>query len=188
MGFARSDPLSRTSGDPARERDTAMKCDNCGEREATVHYTEIEDGEKKETHLCDECYREKLTMGQKVVEFTEVLQKLFQGAKRDRALMGGAICPCCGMSLAEFQASGRLGCPNDYKVFGDQLKPLLEKIQHDVRHVGKVPSRAGPEAREKNELIRLRRELERAVQREEYERAAQVRDEIRRLSGGGDAD
>jgi len=164
-----------------------MKCENCGEREATVHYTEIEDGEKKEIHLCDECYREKLAPVQKMVDFTQVLQKLLQGAIRDHTAVGGAICPSCGMSLAEFRASGRFGCPNDYKVFSDQLKPLLEKIQHDVRHVGKVPVHAGEELREKNELVRLRRELERAVQREEYERAAQVRDEIRKLSGGDDA-
>ena len=83
--------------------------------------------------------------------------------------------------MAEFRGSGRLGCPNDYEVFHETLHPLLERIQHSDRHVGKVPRRAGSELKRENELIRLRRELERAVQREEYEEAAHLRDQIRTL-------
>ena len=165
-----------------------VKCENCNEREATVHYTEIENDDKREIHLCEECYRQKLTPVQKAVEFAEVLQNLLQGAVREQSAAAGAICPSCGISIAEFRAAGRFGCPNDYKVFAEQIKPLLEKIQHDARHVGKVPARAGDRLRRENELIRLRREIERAVQREEYERAAQLRDEIRKLTEKADDD
>lgn len=163
-----------------------MKCESCEQNEATVHYTEIENGEKREIHLCEECYRQKLTPVQKMVDFTEVLQGLLQGTIKESAASASAICPDCGISLAEFRAAGRLGCPRDYHVFADSLKPLLEKIQHDVRHVGKVPTHAGAELKQENELIRLRRNLERAVQREEYEEAARLRDEIRTLSGNKD--
>ena len=68
------------------------------------------------------------------------------------------------------------------------MKPLLERIQHDVQHVGKVPSRAGEMLQRKNELIRLRRDLERAVQREQYEEAARLRDAIRELKGSDDVE
>lgn len=159
-----------------------MKCENCNEREATVHYTEIDDGEKKEMHLCEECYQQKLTPVQKVVEFTEVLKGLLQTALKDQGSAAKAICPTCGISLAEFRAVGRFGCPNDYHVFKDAIGPLLEKIQHSDRHVGKVPSRAGEELKRENEIIGLRRELERAVQRERYEEAAKLRDHIRALT------
>ena len=164
-----------------------MKCEECNEREATVHYTEIESNEKREIHLCEECYRHKLTPIQKMQDFTEVLQNLLQGALREQSPSAGPICPSCGISIAEFRGSGRFGCPNDYHVFGESLNALLERIQHGVRHVGKVPSHAGDQLKRENELIRLRRELERAVQREEYEEAAQLRDAVRKLAEDKDA-
>jgi len=160
-----------------------LKCENCHEREATVHYTEIEGSEKREIHLCEQCYRQKLTPVHKVVDFAELLQKLLKGALKDQGAAANAICPTCGISLAEFRATGRFGCPNDYRVFGETLGPLIEKIQHGDRHVGKVPKYAGDRLQRENELIRLRRELERAVQREEYEEAARLRDRIRELAG-----
>ena len=165
-----------------------MECENCHKHEATVHYTEIEGSEKREIHLCEECYRQKLTPVQKVVEFTEVLKGLLQSAVKEQGAAAKAICPTCGISLAEFRAVGRLGCPNDYHVFDDALGPLLEKIQHGDRHVGKVPSHAGKKLKRENEIIRLRRELERAVQREEYEEAARLRDRIGNLTGDDDAE
>jgi len=163
-----------------------VKCENCKEQEATVHYTEIDGRQKNEIHLCEECYRQKLTPVQKIVDFGEVLKGLLQGTLKEQTAAAKAICPTCGISLAEFRASGRFGCPNDYDVFDEFLRPLLEKIQHGTRHVGRVPSRAGTELQRENELIQLRRELERAVQREEYEEAARLRDRIREI--GGDED
>ena len=165
-----------------------MKCENCNEHDATVHYTEIENTEKREIHLCEECYRQKLTPVQKALDFTEMLKGLLHGTVQDQGASARAICPTCGISLAEFRASGRLGCPNDYRVFREALAPLVEKLQHGVRHVGKVPVRAGAQLEKKNELIRLRRELERAVQREEYEQAAELRDRVRKLAGDEDDD
>ena len=165
-----------------------MKCEGCKEHEATVHYTEIDNDEKREIHLCENCYRQKLTPVHKMMDFTEVLQNLLQGAMHEHGSVASAICPTCGVSVAEFRAAGRLGCAQDYQVFNDTLKPLLEKMQHGIRHVGKVPARAGVELKRQNELLRLRRELERAVQREEYERAATLRDRIRKLNGTDDAE
>jgi len=164
-----------------------MKCENCSNNDATVHYTEIEGAEKREIHLCEECYRQKAAPVQKVMEFADLLKTLLHGALKEQGAAAKALCPTCGISLAEFRASGRFGCPNDYKVFHEAIAPLLEKIQHGVRHVGTVPSRAGVELQRENELIRLRRELERAVQREEYEEAARLRDCIRTLADKSDA-
>lgn len=160
-----------------------MNCESCNNQEATVHYTEIEGAEKREIHLCEECYRQKATPVQKVVDFAELLKQLLHGAVKEQGATARALCPTCGISLAEFRSSGRFGCPNDYQVFKEAIVPLLEKIQHGARHVGGVPTRAGVELQRENELIRLRRELERSVQREEYEEAAELRDRIRKLAG-----
>ena len=159
-----------------------MKCENCNNQEATVHYTEIEGAEKREIHLCEECYRQKAAPVQQAADLGELLKALLHGAIKEQGAAAKAMCPTCGISLAEFRGSGRFGCPNDYKVFQDAITPLLDKIQHGIRHVGTVPSRAGLELEKENELIRLRRELERAVQREEYEEAAKIRDRIRELA------
>lgn len=163
-----------------------MKCDNCNENEATVHYTEIEGAEKREIHLCEMCYHQKAAPVQKMVDFADMLKNMLTSALKEEGVGPQAMCPTCGISLAEFRASGRFGCPEDYRVFREALVPLLEKIQHGPRHVGSVPTRAGEELQRENELIRLRRELERAVQREEYEEAASLRDRIRKLTGGAD--
>ena len=159
-----------------------MKCENCDAHDATVHYTEIEGTEKREIHLCEECYRQKITPVQKAVDFTDMLKGLLHGKMGISDASAKAICPTCGISLAEFRAGGRLGCPNDYRMFREALGPLIEKLQHDVRHVGRVPQSAGAQLERRNKLIRLRRDLERAVQREEYENAATLRDRIRGLS------
>jgi len=163
-----------------------VKCESCEEREATVHYTEIDGEKKREIHLCEECYRQKLTPVQKAADFAELLKGVFQGVIQQEGAATSAICPTCGISLAEFRAAGRFGCPHDYRVFGDAVSALIEKLQHGNRHVGKVPSRAGDALGRENTLIRLRRELERAVQREEFEQAAALRDQIRDLAEKND--
>lgn len=161
-----------------------MKCENCNEKDASVHYTEVDGKKMREIHLCEECYREKVTPVQKVVDFADLLKTLLQGTVKDQGAAAKALCPACGISLAEFRASGRFGCPNDYKVFHEPVAQLLEKIQHATRHVGRTPPTAGAEVERENSLLRLRRELERAVQREAYEEAARLRDQIRALTGG----
>jgi protein arginine kinase activator len=82
----------------------------------------------------------------------------------------------------EFQAQGLLGCPNDYDVFRPVLTPLLERAHGGAtQHVGKVPATAGESVRRQTGLLRLNRELQEAIEQEDYERAAEVRDQIRAL-------
>lgn len=159
-----------------------MKCQNCHDNEATVHWTDIVDDKKIERHLCEDCAREQEIPIQKPVTLSGFMHQLLQ--QKVSQEFGGAqkACPVCGMSYFEFRASGRLGCPNDYDVFKEGLMPMLERLQEDVRHSGKVPERAGGNLKAQNDLIRLRRQLERAIQREDYEKAAALRDEIESLS------
>jgi len=161
-----------------------MKCEDCGDSDATVHFTEIINGEKQEMHLCEECARRKSIPMQKALSLSDLLQNLLSQVSSGEVgeELASVACPVCGMSYADFRETGRFGCPNDYQVFRSSLKDLLVKIQHDVRHVGKVPPAGGENLRRQNELIRLRRDLERAVQREEYEEAAGLRDRIAGLS------
>lgn len=121
-------------------------------------------------------------------------------------------CPVCNMSFREFSKTGRLGCSNCYSVFRNELNPILRRIHGSIEHKGKVPEKIGQsgalgmfENVEKaktaqsamgteetgrsegscNELEKLKNELSEAISREEYEKAALLRDKIRELEGTG---
>ena len=90
-------------------------------------------------------------------------------------------CPICGITFFEFRNEGRLGCPHDYVRFDAELEPLIVNIHGATKHVGKRPRRAVGDTDWQTDLIRLRRELKEAVEQEHYERASELRDEIRRI-------
>lgn len=182
-----------------------MKCDQC-DQEATVHEVTIRGGKKIEKHLCERCARKQGIAVQPNVPINELIQKYVLAQSAPAA--GGvpakvSTCGSCGMSYAEFRQHGLLGCQECYKVFEGQLGPLLERAHEGgTHHVGKVPRRAlavsrgrggAPEgvlggAEERAErLMTLNRQLEEAVRTEQYERAAQLRDEIKKMSELGPA-
>ena len=164
-----------------------MKCQKC-EKPATFHITDLTGGELLALHLCAECARAYLqpeTEPQAAPTVTGVLQqqmKLEQTAEELKAL-DARECPVCGISFYEFRQSGRLGCPNDYVFFGDELEPLLINVHGSNEHVGKRPKRAADGSLDKTEVIRLRREMKEAVESEDYERASELRDKIRTIEG-----
>jgi protein arginine kinase activator len=90
-------------------------------------------------------------------------------------------CPVCGITFYQFRSRGRLGCPHDYVCFEEQLQPLILNIHGETEHVGKTPKRCPGGSQRRTELIRLRREMKEAVAAEQYERASELRDEIRRV-------
>jgi len=161
---------------------------SCGKRIATIHVTEIIEGEKKELHLCEECAKKKklLLPQQHILDLSDVLSGLIEAATHQDAEQLDALqCPECGMTFAEFRSGGRFGCPNDYEVFREAVDPLLERMHGTTRHCGKAPAPAPAAARQAPDpqarLRRLRAELQAAVDEEAYEHAAELRDEIKAL-------
>jgi protein arginine kinase activator len=164
----------------------AIKCneDNC-DNEATVHLTEFRDGVKHEMHLCESCAAAKGLPGKS--HFS--IQQLLAGIASQGAALGAqktrkgkeAACPGCGTTLSQFQGSGRFGCPECYTTFKDEVQNLVEKIHDSTQHCGKVPRRTSTEVTLQKDLRQLQTELKRAVRQEEYERAAQIRDQIKVL-------
>ncbi len=155
-----------------------MKCQSCSSP-ATVHVTEIVDGQKKEVHLCQACAEQQQLIKQAELNLPAILQSIIShhvGPLTDE--LARLACPACGIKYMEFRAEGRLGCPNDYEVFRTGLEPLLQRIHRATRHAGKQPRRQGSPARQA-ELLGLRKRLRAAVDREAYEEAAQLRDLIR---------
>jgi len=160
-----------------------IQCESCGKNPATIHVTEVSGGQVVEHHYCEECAAQSAKLpGQETQGAAELLAKLIKlvGAKAEEEAR--IVCPSCGISLADFRSTGRLGCPADYEAFSEHLTPLLEKFHGAAVHTGRGPkSRGSPEALRFRRLLLLRRQLDEAVQQEAYDRAAKLRDEIYRL-------
>lgn len=169
------------------EKQSPMKCQRC-ERPATFHITELTGPEPVELHLCEVCVRSYLEQGEPGVlpvapTVASVLAKQLQLGKaaEELAKLDQRACPVCGITFYEFRNQGRLGCPHDYVFFERELTPLIANIHGETHHLGKRPRGGELGTDQQTELIRLRREMEEAKQKEHYERAAQIRDQIRHL-------
>lgn len=167
-----------------------MICDLC-DKIATVHLTEIVQQYKKESHLCQACAdarglriakADQPSTPFKLEEFLAGVQPALAAPKHVLSL---AIPPCpeCGITVEDFQRTGRLGCPHDYDHMGIALKPLLEKIHGATHHTGRKPDRIGERVEHERLVSALQRELDEVIAREQYERAAELRDRIRELRG-----
>ena len=158
-----------------------MKCQYCP-NPATVHLTKIVNKQKQELHLCQAC-AEKHAAPAVELSLSAILQSLIgQHVSAVSEELSRLNCPTCGIKYMEFRSDGRLGCPADYEVFRAGLLPILQRIHRATRHVGKVPRRLAPENRAA-EVLKLRQQLRRAVDGENYELAAQLRDLIRQKEG-----
>jgi protein arginine kinase activator len=161
-----------------------MLCQRCKKQPATVHLTEIVANEKHERHLCEDCAREEGIAIKAQINVQDILSGLLQ-AHEAAGTEANLTCPDCSLTYAEFRNQGRLGCPQDYEVFAEPLAEILEKVHGATEHTGKVPARAGGDLGEQRELMRLRRKLQEAIEGEQYEEAARVRDLIKEKEAGG---
>lgn len=160
------------------------QCDRCDSRPATVHLTEIVNGEKIEKHLCEHCASEEGITIKANVPISQLLEDFILQSSEpgEEGEPEELRCDVCGLTFSEFRKAGQLGCPNDYDVFAPRLEPLLERAHDGAgQHIGKVPQRAGNAQKRQTEILRLRGELRSAVAREEYERAVELRDRIKEL-------
>lgn len=156
-------------------------CQHCNKARATVHITDTMP-EKRERHLCEKCAEEE---GVIVKHHPATTNAILQEFIKHKAEISGAddqTCPKCGLTFREFRLKGQLGCPHDYEAFRSLLEPLIKRAHGGAaQHVGKVPGTAEATIRQQTGILRLRRKLEEAVEQENYELAAHVRDEIRAL-------
>ena len=157
-----------------------MNCEKCHKAHATYHLTAIENGAKREDHLCEECARQAGVGIKFNLTINDVLGTLAEpAAKVSKASL--LKCPECGITYADFKTKARLGCANDYEVFRGELLKLLEKIHGATAHTGKTPQTVDAQVRKENELMRLKRDLDSMVKNENFEKAAEIRDRIRTL-------
>lgn len=171
-----------------------MKCQKCN-RPATFHITELLGGKPHELHLCSEHAQEYLDQAKETSpETIDIASALahhmaqhmsLSKTSKELSQIDEEACPVCGMTFYEFRNHSRMGCPNDYRFFWPQLESLLLSVHGELPHVGKTPLRASRLSGPFTGLIKLRREMQSAVEDEKYEVASVLRDRIRGIEAEG---
>lgn len=180
-----------------------MLCDNCGENEANVKYTQIINGVKKEMHLCEKCSKELGISNLSVSDFNfdipmnmssffadflgEAQNDFLPNIGEEQKLQ----CNECGTTYEEFIESGKFGCGNCYETFSNKIDSILKGIHNGNRHVGrkgiqtntKLSKEQGNNEVAIGKLEKLQMDLKNAIKEERYEDAAKIRDEIKKIQG-----
>jgi len=165
-----------------------MKCQKC-DKPATFHISELTGSEPKELHLCEEHAREYFSraeaQGNTAGSLASVLarglpkQMSLNKAAEELHELDQQTCPICEISFLEIRTRGYLGCPHDYDFFNKQIDNFILNVHGAYEHTGKVPMRKPGNVQERMLLIKFRRDLDDAIQYEDYERASRLRDKIK---------
>ena len=163
-----------------------MKCEKCAVNEATVFYREIINGKETKMHLCSKCAGEKeagFGFGDLTPEglFGNVFSSL---GLQKKPSVEAKRCSLCGSLFSDIAKMGKVGCPKCYESFADELAPTLKRLHGVATHKGNIPEKHKEKLSALRYAEQLEAELEAAVSREEYEKAAELRDKIRELRGG----
>ncbi|MDD4294984.1 MAG: UvrB/UvrC motif-containing protein [Candidatus Omnitrophica bacterium] len=159
-----------------------MLCSICNKAEASVHVTEVIDGNTVELHLCQDCANAKSVGNNDNLKVSGFIGGII-GAKSDKIKAKELKCFMCNMTFSQLQDNGRLGCENCYDVFSEYLMPFIKRVHGTNKHIGKVPVRSRAIFDNEKRVKEMRNDLKTAVELEEYEKAAFLRDEIKRAGG-----
>lgn len=180
-----------------------MKCENCGENEANIKYTQIINGQKKKMFLCERC-SEELGINEMnfnmPIDFTSFLSDFFEDIPSTNLMSGmeriqnEVICSKCGLNFNEFMNTGRFGCSNCYDEFEIKIDPILKNIQGTNRHIGRLGNviegneidkqkhnnKNSMKEEKAKKVDQLKERLKQAIREERYEDAAKIRDELKK--------
>ncbi len=160
-----------------------MLCCVCKEKPATVHLTQIQGDKVQKVDLCEECAKNK-GVNDSTFALADMLLGLGASHELDQSSGGAEIkCPSCGFTQADFKKSGRLGCPECYVTFADGLEGLLKSMHKGTKHTGKMPEHLRQKKDMAEQMGSLQKKLAKAIETENFELAAKLRDEIKQLTG-----
>ena len=182
-----------------------MLCQNCGKREANIHYTQIINGVKKEMILCEECARElgvERMHFDMPIHFSNFFEDMFEPYS-ENSFIGSLqktntmLCEKCHTTFDEFMQKGLLGCENCYDTFADRMDAIFKSLQGSDHHIGRREKNEKniakgttsiedkKESQNNEKLEQLKIDLKKKIQEENYEEAAKIRDEIKKIEKEG---
>jgi len=157
-----------------------MQCEICNENTATMHFKQVTNGEVREMHICEECAGEHGFEIPAPVSMTDFLFGI--GVHKNAEIEGeDRTCRSCGKKRSDLRKTSLLGCPECYETFKEEMEPMLAAMHKGTRHVGKVPAAKRVTA----EILRAQAALCQAVEDQNFEEAAKLRDDIQALKGEG---
>ena len=157
-----------------------MLCCICKEKEAKVHLTQIVGEKMQKVDLCEECAKHKGVNDPAGFSLADLLLGLGASQEMEQAAGGPELkCPSCGFTQADFKKAGRLGCSECYVTFAEGLEALLKSMHKGIKHVGKIPQILQQSRDLSEKLKSLQKKLDKAVEEEDFEQAAVVRDEMK---------
>lgn len=156
-----------------------MLCDECKNNNATIHFVTIVNGAKEEKNLCAQCANKLGANSFMPFSLGDVFPSTFSSLRP-----GARACPVCGTTLHDISRTGLLGCPSCYEQLKDSVLPMVNRVQNRTRHTGRSPM--GFESKKldtpkSSPVDALKQELQTAIAKEEYEKAAELRDKIKEL-------
>jgi protein arginine kinase activator len=174
-----------------------MLCERCEENAASVHLTRIINGQKEEIHLCEDCARKSSQLNSDDTDLS--FQSLLSGilnhkfSNKESSFFSNdssqkLVCLNCGMSYHEFTKKGLFGCEECFNVFDQKLDNLFKRIHGNIRHNGKYPLSFQQKLETESELFELKKEMQTAVEKENFEKAAEIRDKIHAIKSDMEED
>ncbi len=161
-----------------------MKCEKCGKNPATTHIHTVINGKVTDMHICGYCAANSGINRFEQLGLMNLLATIFDDASLNPKTMEASIkCNTCGATFADIAGCGLIGCPDCYKTFNKQLTSTLKRIHGSSGHIGKIPSSSAPRLNTVSELEMLKSQLQDAINTENFEHAATLRDRIREIEG-----
>lgn len=152
-----------------------MKCQNCGNEEVNFHYTSNINGTVTEKHLCAECANKLGLMNESAFgpeSFEEMFNGLFR-ARPARRMYGGY-----GMMLPTFVIH-----PIGFVVPPQAIDRGAPAPAGAAAPAGVTPE-VDEEMKKRRELNILREQMRTAAEAEDFEKAAEIRDQIKKIEAG----
>lgn len=169
-----------------------MLCQNCKKNESSFSYMQVVNGVVTKISICKECAKEK-NINQIDININipfsvkDLFASIIDANKIDKSKSENLeekkekTCPKCCSTYSRFQSMGKLGCETCYDTFKDELSPLIRRVQIRGEHIGKIPEYAEETLKIKREITQLKTDMKHAIQAEEFEIAAKLRDKIKLL-------
>ncbi|MBN1621316.1 MAG: UvrB/UvrC motif-containing protein [Endomicrobiales bacterium] len=159
-----------------------MLCSICQKKEANIHLEGMVNGKTLHLHLCEDCAKKRgieFSLDKPNFSLVDLLANLSDWEIPGHKTIKYVTCPNCGLSYKKFKETARLGCSKCYDSFEAQLTPLLKRIHGSAKHIGKKPEIHFTSLDAK--IDKLKQELSEAIKKEEFEKAAEIRDKIKAI-------
>lgn len=161
-----------------------MMCSNCGVQEGVIEVRYMAGSYERTLNLCESCARSQGIHAEHIREprVSDLFSSLLApGAGMEFDDPSFDQCSGCGTSWAQLRRSGEAGCERCYSVFAEEISRVLAAQPHDTFHRGSLPDSLETFRTLIVDRENLKERLRRAVEQEEFERAAKLRDDLTRM-------